>query len=121
MAGIAKITLVGNIGKDPEVAYTPNGKMNLKFSLAVNRRRGGQDDKPAWFNITVWGGLAETMYALTEQGSLVKGKQVLVMGRFEPREYESNGQTRTALDVSADEVQLLGSRESGGGADILPF
>ena len=121
MASLAKVTLVGYLGRDPETRYTPNGTMNVQFSIATSRRwrdASGQDqERTTWFRITAWGKLAETLDSLTQQQALVKGKQVYVDGRIEAREYtDQSGQTRMSLDVNANEVQLLGTRadvESG--------
>ncbi len=124
MAGLSKVILIGNLGRDPETRYTPNGTMNVQFSMAVTRRRNDQSGQPqettTWFRVTAWGKLAEIMDGLTQRGALVKGKQVYVEGRLESREYQDQaGQTRTSLDVNANEVQLLGSRadsEMGAGS-----
>ena len=86
MAGVSKITLVGNLGRDPETRYTPNGRMNVQFTMAVTRRRpdgsGNFQETTNWFRVTGWGRLAETLDKLTQQGALAKGKQVLVIGSF---------------------------------------
>lgn len=121
MAGISKVILIGNLGRDPETRYTPSGAMNVQFSIAVSRRytdsSGQQQEQTSWFRVTGWGKLAETMDGLTQRGFLTKGKQVYVEGRLEAREYQDQaGQTRTSLDVSATELQLLGQRgDSEGG------
>ncbi|MBA2753612.1 MAG: single-stranded DNA-binding protein [Chloroflexia bacterium] len=121
MAGISKVILIGNLGRDPETRYTPSGVMNVQFSIAVSRRytdsSGQQQEQTSWFRITGWGKLAETMDGLTQRGWLTKGKQVYVEGRLEAREYQDQaGQTRTSLDVNATELQLLGQRgDSEGG------
>ena len=120
MAGISKVILIGNLGRDPETRYTPSGKLNVQFTMAVSRsyrdQSGQQQDRTNWFRVTAWAGLAESMVRLTEQGYLVKGKQVYVEGRLEAREYQDqNGQTKTSLDVNATELQLLGSRTDSGG------
>ena len=123
MAGISKVTIIGNLGRDPETRYTPNGTMNVSFTVAVNRRfrdQGGQEqERTNWFRVTAWGKLAEIMDGMTQNGYLTKGKQIYVEGRLEAREYQDpQGQTRTSLDVTANEIQLLGSRadsEGGGG------
>src|SRR5918997_1464928 len=85
MAGIAKITLVGNLGRDPETRYTPNGKMNVTFTMAVSRRfndqSGQQQERTNWYRVTAWGGLAETLDRMAQNGYLAKGKQVYVDGR----------------------------------------
>ncbi len=115
MAGVSKIILIGNLGRDPETRYTPTGRMNVQFSMAVSRRyndsSGQQQEQTSWFRVTGWGRLAETMDKLSQSGALTKGKQVYVEGRLEAREYQDqNGQNRTSLDVTASELQLLGSR-----------
>jgi len=123
MAGISKVILVGHLGRDPETRYTPNGTMNVQFTMAVSRsfrdQGGQQQERTTWFRVTSWGKLAEIMDNLTQQGAIAKGKQVYVEGRLEAREYQDQqGQTRTSLDVNCNEFQLLGSRadsEGGGG------
>jgi len=120
MAGISKVTLVGNLGRDPETRYTPSGAMNVQFTMAVSRRyrdNAGQDqERTNWFRVTAWAKLAETLDNLTQQGYLVKGKQVYVEGRLDAREYtDQNGATRTSLDVNATEVLMLGQRGDGDG------
>lgn len=120
MASVAKVILVGNLGRDPETRYTPNGTMNVQFTMATNRRwtdqSGQQQERTTWFSVTAWSRLAETLDSLTQNGYLTKGKQVFVMGNLEAREYkDQQGQARTSLDVRADEIQLLGSRAEGEG------
>jgi len=121
MAGIAKITLVGNLGRDPETRYTPNGTMNVRFTMAVSRRfndqSGQQQERTTWYSVTAWGKLAETADRLAQSGYLAKGKQVYVDGRFETHDYQDQqGQNRTSLDVTANELQLLGSRADSEGS-----
>ena len=120
MASLAKITLVGNLGGDPETRYTPQGTMNVNFSMAVSRRfrdSGGQDqERTTWFRVTAWGKLAETIDGLVQRGWVSKGRQVYVDGRIEAREWTTNeGEKRTSLDVTANEFQLLGNRPEGQG------
>lgn len=123
MAGIAKVILIGNLGRDPETRYTPNGRMNVQFTMAVSRRfndgSGQQQERTSWYRVTGWGNLAETMDKLAQNGYLAKGKQVYVEGRLELREYQDQqGATRTSLDVTANELLLLGQRgdnEPGSG------
>lgn len=120
MAGVSKVTLIGNLGRDPETRYTPSGAMNVQFSMAVTRKRNDASGNPVenttWFRVTAWRRLAETLDQLTQNGYLAKGKQVYVLGTLEMREYtDANGQQRQSLDVNADEVQLLGSRSDSMG------
>ncbi|HEY8447701.1 MAG TPA: single-stranded DNA-binding protein [Thermomicrobiales bacterium] len=121
MAGVCKVILVGNLGRDPETRFTPNGTMNVQFTMAVTRRytdQSGQlQERTTWFRVTGWGRLAETLDSLTQNGYLTKGKQVFVLGTLEAREYQDQqGQTRTSLDVRAEEVQLLGTRADAAGS-----
>lgn len=122
MAGVAKITLIGNLGRDPETRYLPNGAMNVSFSLAVSRswtdQAGQKQEKTTWFQVTAWRRLAETLDGLAQKGYLTKGKQVFISGsRIEARTYQDrSGQTQVSLDLEADELLLLGSRgDSEGG------
>src|SRR5688572_25120735 len=122
---LAKVTLIGNLGRDPETRYTPNGTMNVQFTMATNRRwkdGSGQDqERTTWFRVTAWGKLAETLDSFTQQGYLAKGRQVYVEGRIEAREYtDQNGQVRTSLDVNANEFQLLGGRGDAEGGSQAP-
>lgn len=117
---LAKVTIIGNLGRDPETRYTPSGALNVQFSVASNRRwrdsQGQEQENTTWFRVTAWGRLAETMVSLMERGALAKGRQVYIEGRIEAREYTgSDGQVRTSLDVNANEIQLLGSRQDGQG------
>lgn len=114
----ATITIVGRLGRDPETRYTPNGKMNVAINVAVGHRfrdsSGQQQERTNWFRVTAWGTLAETLDRLAQQGWLVKGREVFVSGRFEAREYTGNdGQLRTSLDITANEVNLVGGRNDG--------
>jgi single-strand DNA-binding protein len=115
MAGIAKVTIVGNLGRDPETRYLPSGVMNVSFTMAVTRRRtdqnGQQQESTTWFRVTAWRKLAEIIDGLAQRGAVGKGRQVLVIGTIEAREFQGqDGQTRTSLDVTAVEFQLLGNR-----------
>lgn len=113
----AKIALIGNLGGDPESRYTPNGTLVVNFSIAVNIKRSG-NDTTYWYRCACFGKLAETAANLADRGYLGKGKQVYVDGNFEAREWTGNdGQTRTSLDVSVRELQLLGQRGDNAGRD----
>lgn len=119
---LAKVTIIGNLGRDPETRYTPSGALNVQFSVAASRRwrdsQGQEQENTTWFRVTAWGRLAETLVNLNERGALVKGRQVYVEGRIESREFTgSDGQVRTSLDVNASEVQLLGNRQDNQGGE----
>lgn len=127
---LAKVTIVGNMGRDPETRYTPNGRMNVAFSIATNRKwtdgGGNLQENTTWFRITAWGRLAETLDKLTQQGALTKGREVLVIGDLEQREWTGqDGAVKQSLEVNASDVQLLGSREqrtaNDAPMDEVPF
>ncbi len=108
----AKVMIIGNLGRDPEMRYTPNGRPVTEFSVAVSHRsRDAQtgewsDDQTDWYRVTVWGDRAERT---AEQ--FRKGNRVFVEGRFRTREYEArDGQKRTSLEVTADNVIAFGDR-----------
>ncbi len=113
-----KITIIGNLGRDPEMRYMQSGDAVTNFSVATNRRYrtrdGQQRDETEWFNVSAWGRLAE----ITNQ-YLSRGSQVYVEGRLSSRMYQTQtGETRVSLDVRASEVQFLsgaGDPSMGGG------
>jgi single-strand DNA-binding protein len=114
MAGLCKVILVGNLGRDPEKRYTQDGRPVTRFSLAATTRRRERDgewsDHTEWFGVTVFGRQAET---LAER--VAKGTRVYVEGRLESRQYETqNGGKGFALDVIANEVLVLDSRQRDG-------
>ncbi|MDO4571818.1 MAG: single-stranded DNA-binding protein [Clostridia bacterium] len=111
-----KITLIGNLTRDPEVRSTPNGVTVCTFTIAVNRRFASQggERQTDFFRINAWRQLGETCARY-----LSKGRKVAVIGELQARTYTANdGATRMSLDVSADEVEFLSPRgsEEGGGA-----
>jgi len=111
MAGMQKITIIGNLGRDPEMRYTPNGAAVTSFSVAVTRKyttsEGQQREETDWFNVSCWNKLAETANQY-----LTKGKQVYIEGRISVRLYDDtrSGEKRFSMDVRANEMQMLGSR-----------
>lgn len=117
----AKVSIVGRLGQDPEVRYTPSGTMNVQFSIAADgRRRGeGEQDNTTWFRVTAWDKQAERLVTLIERGYVAKGRLLYVDGQLETRQYtDRNGQPRTSLDVTMSDFQFVGSRQdnqAGGG------
>lgn len=107
----SKIMIIGNLGRDPEMRYTPNGKAVTQFSVAVSHSRpdgqgGWIDDGTDWYRVSVFGDRAERT---AEQ--LRKGNKVFVEGRFKSREFEGkDGEKRTSLDITADNVISLERR-----------
>jgi len=114
MAGnINRVVLVGNLTRDPELRHTPSGTPVCSLRLAVNTRRkdesGQWTDKPNYFDITVWGQQGENCAQY-----LSKGRPVAIDGRLEWREWQDKeGNKRQSVDIIADSVQFLGSREGG--------
>ncbi|HUV94215.1 MAG TPA: single-stranded DNA-binding protein [Anaerolineae bacterium] len=111
-----KLIIVGNLGRDPEMRYTPDGTPVTSFSVATNRRwtdaSGQQQERTIWFRVSAWRRLAETCNQF-----LAKGRQVLVEGEIqEPRVWQAqDGQWRASLDVRALTVRFLGGR-----GDVAP-
>lgn len=115
MGSVNKVILVGNLGRDAELRYTPGGAAVAKFSLATtekwNDKSGSPQERTEWHNIDLWGKQAET---LSEY--LRKGKQVYIEGRLQTDEYtDKDGIKRKSTRVRCDRVVLLGGG-SGGGA-----
>jgi single-strand DNA-binding protein len=107
-----KLILIGNLGRDPEMRYTPSGQAVTSFSIASNHSytnsAGERKEETEWFNVTAWGKLAETCNQY-----LKKGQQVYLEGRLKSRTYErSDGQTGFSLDVTVTDIQFLGRPES---------
>jgi single-strand DNA-binding protein len=102
-----KIMLIGNLGKDPEMNYTPSGVALTKFSLAVNRvtksSTGERQEETDWFNIVAWRQLAETCNTY-----LHKGSKVFIEGRLTQRKYtDKNGIDRWMVEVIANDMEML--------------
>lgn len=117
MAGLAKANIIGNLGKEPELRYTSNGKPVTQFSVAVNRKQGEQEITD-WYNIQCWGKLAEVIGPL-----LHKGSKVYVDGRLQIRQYETqDGRKGTSVEIVAADIQLLDKKEQDQGVDDdMPF
>ncbi|HEV2862003.1 MAG TPA: single-stranded DNA-binding protein [Pyrinomonadaceae bacterium] len=112
-----KIIVVGNLGRDPELRYTPQGTAVCSFTMASNERRrekGGEpQDVTTWFRVTVWGKQAETVSKY-----LTKGRSVYVEGRLHVEEWtDRDGKSRHTLEVNASDVQFL---DAGSGVEGIP-
>ncbi|MEA3350227.1 MAG: single-stranded DNA-binding protein [Chloroflexota bacterium] len=107
-----KVMVIGNLGRDPEMRYTPSGRPVTNFSVATNRswttKDGENQTETEWFNIVAWGKLAEICNQY-----LVKGRQVYIEGRLQTRNWEdAQGTRHTSVEVVANEMIMLGSRPS---------
>ena len=121
MAGksLNRVTLIGNLGKDPELKYTPSGTPVAKITLATNERykdkSGEWQDRTEWHNVVLWQRLAEIAGEY-----LKKGGKVYVEGRLQTRSWDDKqtNQTKYMTEVVANDLILLGGRGEGGGADF---
>ncbi|MSQ06982.1 MAG: single-stranded DNA-binding protein [Dehalococcoidia bacterium] len=116
-----KIIVIGHLGRDPEMRYTPNGQSVTSFSVASSHRyttsAGERREETEWFNVSAFGKLAE----LCNQ-YLTKGRQVYVEGRLRSRSFQGNdGQTRHVNEINLSDVQFLGARGGEGGAPGTPY
>ena len=114
---VNKVILIGRLGRDPEVRYIPNGEPVCNFSMATSetwndRQSGQRQERTEWHNITMYRRLAEIAGQY-----LKKGSQIYIEGRIQSRKYQDrDGIERTAYDIVANEMKMLDSRQSGGGA-----
>lgn len=112
---VNKVILVGNLGKDPELRYTPSGDAVATFSIATSERFKGRDgqqqERTEWHNIVAWRGLGETCGKY-----LHKGRQVYIEGKIQTRSYDDrDGNKRYITEIVAQTVQFLGRGDEGGG------
>jgi single-strand DNA-binding protein len=112
-SNINRVVMTGNLTRDPELRTTPSGTSVCSMRIACNTRRkdasGDWVDKPNYFDVTVWGAQGENC-----ANYLAKGRPVALDGRLEWREWEDQqGAKRQAVDIIADSVQFLGSRDGG--------
>ena len=103
-----KLTIIGNLTRDPELRTTPNGIQVCTFTVAVNRRQrqNGQQQEADYFRVTAWRERGETCAKY-----LSKGSKVCVIGPVEVRTYQENDGTRASLEVTADEVEFLSGKK----------
>jgi single-strand DNA-binding protein len=124
--GLNKVMIIGHLGRDPEMRYTPSGRPVTTFTVAVSRSwntaDGERRTETEWFNIVAWGNLAEIC-----KQYLYKGQQIYIDGRLQTRRWEDKeGQKHTSVEVVANEMMMLGDRrdnssqsqESEGADDV---
>ena len=127
--GLNKVMIIGHLGRDPEMRYTPSGRPVTTFSVATSRSWNTSDGErrteTEWFNIVAWSSLAEICNQY-----LVKGQQVYIEGRLQSRSWEDNdGRRHTSVEIVANEMIMLGPRPTPsrqqhalGSSDVdLPF
>lgn len=111
MAGVNKVILVGNLGRDPEVMTFENGVKKASFSIATTEsykdKEGNKIDQTEWHNIVLWRGLAEVA-----ERFLRKGSQIYLEGKIKTRSYEVNGVKKYITEILGDNMQMLGRRDA---------
>jgi len=116
MAYLNRATLIGNIGKDPEIKTLQNGRKFVSFSLATSKRyrdnNGEQKEETQWHNIVIWGKTAETF----ENIGIVKGTQLYIEGEITNRSWtdQTTGQKRYTTEINVSTFQILSSRNTQG-------
>jgi single-strand DNA-binding protein len=115
MGSVNKVILVGNLGRDAELRYTPGGAAVATLNLATtemwNDKQGQRQEKTEWHRVILWGKQAETL-----QEYLTKGKQIYVEGRLQTRQWDDkDGNKRYTTEIKADRITLLGGGGGGRG------
>jgi single-strand DNA-binding protein len=114
MGSINKVILIGNLGADPELKYTPSSRALCNLRVATTEvfkdKSGVKQEKTEWHRVTVWGDQAENCSKY-----LAKGRSVYIEGKLQTRTYDKEGQKHYATDVVADRVVFLGGGGGGGG------
>jgi single-strand DNA-binding protein len=108
--GLNKVMIIGRLGRDPEMRYTPSGRPVTTFSVATSRSWNTSDgerrSETEWFNVVAWGSLAEICNQY-----LLKGQQVYIEGRLQTRNWEDNdGNKHSSVEIVANEMIMLGDR-----------
>ncbi len=114
--GVNKVILVGNLGRDPEVRYTPSGSAVANVTIATSdqwkdKQTGEQQERTEWHRVVFFNRLAEVVAEYVK-----KGQQIYVEGRIQTRKWQDqSGQDRYTTEIVANEMQMLGGRSGGGG------
>jgi single-strand DNA-binding protein len=121
MSSLNKVLLIGHLGRDPEVRYTPDGAPVATFSLATSEswtdKNGSRQEHTEWHNVVAWNKLADLCKRF-----LSKGRQVYIEGRIRSREWnDRDGNKRRTTEVIATQMVLLGSRQQGADAGVQPM
>jgi len=120
MASLNKVLLIGNLGRDPELRYTPSGRAVANFSIATTEqwkdKEGQKQDRTDWHNIVLWGRQAEIA-----KDYLRKGKQIYLEGRIQTRSYDDKeGNKKWITEIIGDRFLMLGRKGDSGAADEFP-
>jgi single-strand DNA-binding protein len=112
--GLNKVMIIGNLGREPEMRYTPSGRPVTTFSVATSRTwntsEGEKHVETEWFNVVAWSNLAEIC-----KQYLSKGQQVYIEGRLQTRHWDDQeGNKHTSVEIVANEMIILGERRESG-------
>jgi len=110
-SAVNNVNIIGRLGREPEMRYTPSGKPVTNMNVAINERFG-DDERTTWMRVVAWNGTAEACNKYLAKGSLVA-----VSGRLQTRSYEKDGQTVYVTEVVANNVSFLDSRPAGAGGE----
>ena len=118
--GLNKVMIIGRLGRDPEMRYTPSGRPVTTFNVATTRTWNSSDGErhteTEWFNVVAWGSLAEIC-----KQHLAKNQQVYIEGRLQTRKWEDNsGNKRSSTEIVANEMIILGDRKENIPSDDDP-
>jgi single-strand DNA-binding protein len=118
--GLNKVMIIGNLGREPEMRYTPSGRPVTTFSVATSRTwntsEGEKHVETEWFNVVAWSNLAEIC-----KQYLTKGQQVYIEGRLQTRHWDDQeGNKHTSVEIVANEMIILGERREPGEAGAEP-
>lgn len=121
MSSLNKVLLIGRLGKDPDIRYTPDGSPVASFSLATSEnwtdKSGTRQERTEWHNIVAWNKLADICKQF-----LSKGRQVYIEGRIQTHEYtDREGAKRRITEIIASQMVMLGSRPQGAEAGVQPM
>lgn len=116
--GLNKVMIIGRLGRDPEMRYTPSGRPVTTFNVATSRSwnssDGEQHTETEWFNVVAWGSLAEIC-----KQHLTKSQQVYIEGRLQTRVWEdSSGNKHTSTEIVANEMIVLGDRKDSPSSEL---
>lgn len=116
---VNKVILLGRLGKEPELTYTPSGSAVCKFSLATTEKYKGKDgnkhENTTWHNIVVWGKQAEIL-----KEYLAKGRELYIEGRIDNRSYESKGEKKYITEIVVEDFTLIGGRVGAKADEYTP-
>lgn len=112
MAGVNKVILVGRLGRDPEMTYTPSGMAVCKFSLATSKKKKDGPEVTAWHRCTAFGKTGEVIGQY-----LSKGRELFVEGEIQYGQYEKDGITRYTTDIIVNQFSFIGGGKGSGGQE----